>query len=214
MNFNRREETPMAGDDSVTLWLDGVKAGDDLAIRKLWDRYFQRLARVAAKRLPAHARRDIDEEDVALSAFHRFCHDAGRGKYSQLVDRNDLWRLLLVITSRKVIGLIRHRSRRKRGGGMVVGESALLEGTDAGSEGLTQFLGREPCPELAAELADDSQRLLDALGSNMLRTVALMRLEGHTSEDIGRSLEISPRSVERKLRLIRTIWERIALDKA
>jgi DNA-directed RNA polymerase specialized sigma24 family protein len=204
----------MAGDDSVTLWLDGVKAGDDLAIRNLWDRYFHRLTLVAANRLPAHARRDIDEEDVALSAFHRFCDDAGRGKYPQLDGRDDLWRLLVVITSRKVVGLIRHRGRRKRGGGMVVGESALQEATDAGGEGLAQFLGREPSPQLAAELADDSQRLLDALGSETLRTVALLRLEGHTAEEIGRSLEISPRSVERKLRLIRKIWERIALGEA
>jgi DNA-directed RNA polymerase specialized sigma24 family protein len=203
----------MVGDDSVTLWLDGVKAGDDLAIRKLWDRYFQRLIRVAARRLPAHARRDIDEEDVALSAFHNFCDDASRGKYPQLTGRDDLWRLLVVITGRKVVGLIRHRGRRKRGGGMVVGESALREGPGPSGEGLARCLGREPSPELAAELADDHQRLLDALGSDTLRTVALMRLDGHTTGEISRSLEISPRSVERKLRLIRKIWEGIALGE-
>jgi DNA-directed RNA polymerase specialized sigma24 family protein len=203
----------MAGDDSVTRWLDGVKAGDDLAIQKLWDRYFQRLTRLAAKRLPAHARRDIDEEDVALSAFHRFCDDVGRGKFPQLTCRDDLWRLLVVITSRKVVGLFRHRGRRKRGGGMVVGESALLDGRDVSGEGLAQFLGREPSPELAAELADDYQRLLNALGSNTLRTIAVKRLEGHTIGEISRSLEISPRSVERKLKMIRMIWEGIALGE-
>jgi DNA-directed RNA polymerase specialized sigma24 family protein len=204
----------MAGDDSVTIWLDGVKAGDDLAIQKLWDRYFQRLIRVAARRLPAHARREIDEEDVALSALHSFCNDAVRGRFPQLTGRDDLWRLLVVITARKVVGLIRHRGRQKRGGGMVVGESALVEGPDARGEGLAQFLGREPSPELATELADDYQRLLDALGSDTLRTVALMRLEEHTAGEISRSLEISPRSVERKLRLIRKIWEGIALGEA
>jgi DNA-directed RNA polymerase specialized sigma24 family protein len=201
-------------DDTVTLWLDGVKAGDDLAIQKLWDRYFPRLMRVAAKRLPAHARREIDEEDVALSAFRSFCADAGRGRFSQLVCRDDLWRLLVVITGRKVVGLIRHRGRRKRGGGMVVGESALHEGPNASGEGMAQFLGREPSPEIAAELADDHRRLLNALGNDTLRTVAVMRLEGQTTGAISRTLEVSPRSVERKLRLIRDIWQGIALGEA
>jgi hypothetical protein len=30
----------MAGDSSVSVWLDGVKAGDERATRRLWDRYF------------------------------------------------------------------------------------------------------------------------------------------------------------------------------
>ena len=56
----------MAHDDSVTGWLDGIKAGQDDQIQRLWDRYFKRLVRLAGSRLPGHARRAIDEEDVAL----------------------------------------------------------------------------------------------------------------------------------------------------
>ena len=66
------EEFPMLRGDSVTFWLDGLKAGDDDPIQRLWDRYFQRLVRLAGTRLPGHARRAIDEEDVALSAFIAF----------------------------------------------------------------------------------------------------------------------------------------------
>jgi DNA-directed RNA polymerase specialized sigma24 family protein len=197
----------MAGDHSVTFWLDGVKAGDDLAIQKLWDRYFQRLVRVAAKRLPGRARRDIDEEDVALSAFHAFCDNAGRGKFPWLSGRDDLWRLLVVITARKVVGIIRQRASQKRGGGNVVGESALLEGPDANGEGLSELLGREPSPELAAQLADDFARLLESLGDRGLRSVALMRFEGRNAGEIAQRMGISPRTVERKLHLIRRLME-------
>jgi DNA-directed RNA polymerase specialized sigma24 family protein len=197
----------MAGDNSVTLWLDGVKAGDDRAIQKLWDRYFQRLVRVAARRLSGHARRDIDEEDVALSAFHAFCENAGRGRFPQLTGRNDLWRLLVVITARKVVGIVRHRACQKRGGGMVLGESALPDSPDGNDAGLAQFLGREPSPELAAQLADDFRRLLESLGDRRLRTVALMRFEGQNAGEIAVRMGISPRTVERKLHLIRKVIE-------
>jgi DNA-directed RNA polymerase specialized sigma24 family protein len=203
----------MAGDSSVTIWLDAARAGDDQAIQKLWDRYFQRLVRLAAKKLPDHQRRDVDEEDVALSAFHSFCDRVGRGQFPELAGRDELWRLLVVITTRKALGVARNRACQKRGGGKIVGESALLQDSDAGEEGLARFLGREPSPELAAQLAEDYRRLMEVLGSHSLRTVALMRLEGHGAGEIGRRLEISPRSVERKLQLIRMIWERIALGE-
>jgi hypothetical protein len=62
----------------------------------------QRLVALAATRLPRNARRDADEEDVALSAFHSFCDRATRHQFPHLVDRAELWRLLAVITLRSV----------------------------------------------------------------------------------------------------------------
>jgi DNA-directed RNA polymerase specialized sigma24 family protein len=202
----------MSCDDSVTMWLKGAKAGDNQSIRKLWDRYFQQLVRVASKQLPPHRRRDVDEEDVALSAFHTFCHRAGRGQFLELDRRDDLWRLLVVITKRKVVSIVRNRACQKRGGGRVVGESALHEVSSAGEEPLAHFPGREPSPDLTLQLSDDFTHLMQALGSPSLRLIALLRLEGHTAGEISRSLEISLRSVERKLNLIRTIWEEVSCD--
>ena len=189
----------MAGDDSVTIWLDAARAGDNQAIGKLWNRYFQRLVRIAAKKLPGHQRRDVDEEDVALSAFHTFCDRVGRGQFPELAGRDELWRLLVVITSRKALAVARNRGCQKRGGGRVFGESALLEEYDSEAPGLAGLLGREPSPEFAARLTEDYRRLMEALPGHSLRTIALMRLEGHHTGEIGRRLAISPRSVERKL---------------
>ncbi len=115
-------------EDAVTLWLDGIKAGDGMDIQRLWDRYFQRLVRLAGAKLPAHCRRSFDEEDVALSAFQSFCDRAGQGQFPKLSDRDDLWRLLATITVRKALDTMRHQTRQKRGGGNVLGESALLVG--------------------------------------------------------------------------------------
>jgi len=194
----------MSGKDSVSHWLGGLKAGRRDDVEQLWDRYFHRLVRLAGARLPSHARRAFDEEDVALSAFCSFCERAEQGQFPDLTDRDDLWRLLASITARKVIGAIRHQTRLKRGGGRVVGESALIG--DEG-EGMTQFLAAEPTPEDAAELADEFERLVAMLGDETLRRIALRKLEGYCSADIAAEIGTSARTVDRKLNLIRAIWD-------
>jgi DNA-directed RNA polymerase specialized sigma24 family protein len=200
----------MVDGGSVSLWLDGVKRGENRATQELWDRYFHRLVGLASSRLPRNARRDADGEDVALSAFRSFCGRAARNGFQRLSDRDDLWRLLAVITLRKAIAVARRRSRLKRGDGVVVGESALRDGPDA--EGVARLLSRDPSPEVAAQMAEDYTRLMEALGDETLRAIARMKMEAYTSLEIAERLGVSARSIERKLRLIRDIWEEHALE--
>src|SRR5882724_11425242 len=116
----------MATDDkgSITLWVGALKAGDHEAAQKLWERYFDRLVHVARAKLRAARRRgvDEDEEDAALSAFDSLCAGAARGRFPQLADRDDLWRLLVVITARKAGAQLRRDRRQKRGGDRVFAE--------------------------------------------------------------------------------------------
>jgi RNA polymerase sigma factor (sigma-70 family) len=194
-------------ENSVTIWIGGLKSGNNMDIQRLWDRYFKRLVRLAGARLPAHCRRSFDEEDVALSAFQSFCDRAGRGQFPQLSDRDDLWRLLATITVRKALDTMRRQARQKRGGGHVLGESALLVGEDGG-EGVAEILSREPTPEEVARFADDYTQFLDRLKDPALRAVALRRLEGQSIPEIAQALNVSTKTVDRKLQLIRAIWSR------
>jgi DNA-directed RNA polymerase specialized sigma24 family protein len=196
----------MSHENSVTVWIDGVKAGDGDDIARLWERYFGRLVRLAGARLPANARRSFDEEDVALSAFRDFCDRAGRGQFPQLDDRDDLWRLLATITVRKALETIRHQSRQKRGSGRVLGESALLGGEKPGDEAVFEVLSREPRAEEVASFAEDYARFLDRLNDPTLRQIAQRRLEGFSSVEIATELNVSTKTVDRKLQLIRAIW--------
>jgi DNA-directed RNA polymerase specialized sigma24 family protein len=196
----------MPDDNSVSNWLEGLRAGDDADIQRLWDRYFQRLVQLAGARLPGHSRRVFDEEDVALSAFHSFCDRVGQGQFPQLADRDDLWRLLATITSRKAIQFLRHQNRAKRGGGAVVGESVLVGNDEGAGAGIGDFLSREPSPDEAAHFADEYTRLFDKLEDDTLKTIARRKLEGDDSETIAAALGVSTRTVDRKLRLIREIW--------
>ena len=72
---------------------------------------------------------------------------------------------------------------------------------------LARFVGTEPTPESAATLAEEYCRLLEALGDEMLRKVAVWRMEGATRDEIAARLGCARRTVARQLNLIRRIWE-------
>ena len=63
-----------------------------------------------------------DGEDAALSASESLCVGAAAGRFDRLTDRDDLWRLMVVITLRKVFDQVNRQRRQKRGGGKVVSE--------------------------------------------------------------------------------------------
>jgi DNA-directed RNA polymerase specialized sigma24 family protein len=201
-----------ADDGSVTAWLDQLKAGDRAAAAKLWERYFDRLVRLARGRLPGPARRVMDEEDVALSAFDSFCRGGARGQFAQLRDRDDLWQLLVLITLRKAHDALAHQRRQKRGGGRVLDEAALpgLRAEDGGAAapGLEGFRAREPSPDFAAQVGEQFEHLLERLGDDTLRRLVLLRMEGYTEDEIAARLGTAGRTVRRKLALVRQILKR------
>jgi RNA polymerase sigma factor (sigma-70 family) len=200
----------MSAQGSVTNWIGELKAGNHEAAQQLWERYFRRLVGLARKRLEGLRKRAADEEDVALSAFDSFCRGAERGRFPLLDDRDNLWQLLVVITARKAADLAQQERRQKRGGGKLQGESVLAGLPDSGgvAAGIEQVLGREPTPEYAAQVAEEWQRLLESLANPELRSVALWKMEGYTNDEIAAKLGRSVGTVERKLRLIRSLWEK------
>ena len=186
---------------SVTLLLERLRAGDPEvsadATARLWARYFGALMELARKRLPGTARRAADEEDIALSALDSFCRGEAAGRFPDLGDRDALWRLLATITLRKVRDAIEYEGRKKRGAGRA-GESTGV---------LDELLARDPSPEMAAQLADLLRHLIDRLGDEVMRRLAELKLQGHTEEEMAAELSVSPRTVRRKLELIRRLWE-------
>jgi DNA-directed RNA polymerase specialized sigma24 family protein len=194
---------------SVTQWLGLLKAGEPDAAQALWEAYYHRLVALARKQLQGTPRRAADEEDVALSAFDSFCHGVEQGRFPRLDDRGDLWQLLVMLTDRKARQLTRFECREKRGGGKVLNEGNLAEVDESGEAlGLASVIGREPTPAFAAEVAEECRRLLDTLPDAELRSIALWKMEGWTTEEIADKLKCVPRTVERRLRLIRRLWSR------
>jgi DNA-directed RNA polymerase specialized sigma24 family protein len=191
----------MSEEGSVTLLLGRLRAGDPAATAdataRLWGRYFGALMRLARTRLPGAVRRAADEEDIALSALDSFCRGEAAGRFPTLEDRDDLWRLLATITLRKVRDAIEYEGRKKRSSGRK-GEAAVV---------LDELLARDPSPEMAAQFADLLGHLIGRLDEEVLRKLAELKLFGHTEEEMAAELGVSPRTVRRKLDLIRRLWE-------
>jgi DNA-directed RNA polymerase specialized sigma24 family protein len=196
---------------SITGWLGNLRGGDLDAAQPLWERYFSRLVVVARGKLKRLRKTtaDEDEEDAALSAFNSFCNGAARGKFPQLSDRDELWRLLVVITARKTMAQASREGRKKRGGGRVMDE-ALVFGrgfeADGSLPGLEQLAASGPSPEFAAMMAEQCRALLDALPDDSLRQVAISRMEGYSNDEIAEQLGCARRTVARRLDLIRQTW--------
>ena len=145
---------------------------------------------------------------MALSAFDSFCQGALRGKFPALNDRDNLWRLLVTITARKAYQLKLKSGRRKRGGNAVLDEAALAAfgGNGNGEIELEHFIASEPTPEFAAQATEEFQQLLACLPDDRLRNLVLWKMEGFSHEEIAAKLECAPRTVKRRLLLIRALW--------
>jgi DNA-directed RNA polymerase specialized sigma24 family protein len=194
--------------DSITIWFNRLADGDEQAADRIWQRYWTQMighARAKLARLPLRA---SDEEDVALSAMNSFFQGVAANRFPDVDNRDDLRALLLFITARKVTQHRRKEFRLKRGGGRVVSASAFAEhGSPSDAQLVESVVGREPTPELAAEFCEQFQNLLVALGDESLREIAVWKLDGYTNDEIAHRIQRTTRSVERKLRLIREIWE-------
>jgi DNA-directed RNA polymerase specialized sigma24 family protein len=196
-----------ADEGSVTRWIGDLKNGGDSGAQHLWERYFDKLVQLARSRLRSPRRSAAeDEEDAALSAFDSFCRGAARNRFPQLTDRDDLWRLLVVLTYRKAYRQIERQGAAKRGGGRVaLGSDPFRQGDD-GLGALDRLVSDEPTPEFAAMVAEQYRRLREGLGDDSLRQVLDLRLEGYTREEIASQMGCAVRTVTRKLDVIRQTW--------
>ena len=180
-----------------------LKIGDEQAANSLWNAYFQTLVAVARAKLEGLQGRETAAEDVALSALKSLCLGARRGNFAKLSSQENLWPLLLVITSRKAAKLKIRERRQKRGGGKQVTAADL---NHEEFSPLDQILSREPTPDFAVAAAENCDRLLGMLNDES-RVIALAKMEGLTNQEIATQRQVSVRTVERKLQLIRRIWE-------
>lgn len=192
--------------NSVTAWIGDLKDGQDAASQKIWERYFDRLVRVAKRQLGSAPRRIADEEDVAVSVFDSLCKGAAEGRFDRLKDRDDLWKLLTAISGMKAVDQIRRQTAQKRGGENVRGESIVAGAGASQLGGFDQFVHDEPTPEFLALMDEQQQQMFRALPDDTQRDVARLRFEGYANEEIAEELGMSLRSVERKLKVIREIW--------
>jgi RNA polymerase sigma factor (sigma-70 family) len=199
---------------SVTLMIHQLCSDDPLlrdeAARVVWERYFHDLLALARRHLSQKVRTRLDEEDVLQSVYDSVCRRQRQGEFD-LFGRDDLWKLLVTITLRKARNAARWHTREKRD----VHREAPQPGPDTSLEGtspLERLPAFAPTPDEAVALAEEFQTRIDALPDALLRQVALRKLEGFSNREIAAELTCAERSVERKLALIRRLWEHESTD--
>jgi RNA polymerase sigma factor (sigma-70 family) len=197
----------MSSPGSVSRQIADLKAGNQAAARELFNRYFEKLKRLALKKLPDASRRIADEEDVVVDVLDSLCRGAQRGRFPLLTNRDDLWRLLTVMTKRKAINQFKRQRTEKQGGGKVKGESVFDRSGGATSKpGIQGVAAKAPCPSTLAELKEEFDRLLAVLEDETLQKIAIWSMEGYTNKEIAKQIGRSLSSVDRKLKLIRDKW--------
>lgn len=209
-------------DTSVTRWLGLLKDGDQQAAQRIWDKYSNQLYRLAQRILQGIPDRVADPDQAIVDAFLSFLDLVRESNYKQLDDRNDVLQLLTMLTVRKTLNQRRYWKGLRLGLNQTVGESRLKSPNLAESNpaGIDQAAIHEESPDLATILSDELEHLAKLLASHdppdKHRFQELLRLqwegfcrrpEGYTQDEIAKKMNVDRRTVQRKLKLIRQIWE-------
>lgn len=179
----------------ITEWIRGAEDCDPQSEEALWNHYFGRVVRLARSRMYAIQASVYDEEDAAVSALNSLFRGIRGNRYPELHGRHNLWRLLLLITHRKLNAQRRREAVRIRQGSQGDADVAISE-----------LVAKEPTPELVAEMMDETERLLSALPDDRMRRIAVMKMDGMTTSEIAEALGATSRTIRRKLERVRDQW--------
>lgn len=191
-------------DPPITRWIDAARAGDSDAETDLWNHYFGQVTRLARVRMLALQRTVYDEEDATSSALRSLFRGLREDRFPELHDRSNLWRVLVLITKRKA----RAQWRREQAGHRVPAGAVDAEAP------IEQIISSEPTPDFVSEMMDETERLLESLGDDRLRRIAVMRMDGLTNDEIADRLGCASRTIRRKIDLIRDTWGESADDES
>jgi RNA polymerase sigma factor (sigma-70 family) len=189
----------MSSVHSITALLSGVKRADRNAVHALFHRCYNRIAAISLTKLGGAPRRGFDQDDVANSAFREFLSRAAAGDFKKLENRDDVWQVLTLLVGDKVQDGLRHERRKKRGGGK----------PDVPIEQVMEAVSKLDDPSMEAEINDAKQIFLAKLPSDDHRRVVELLAEGYTHEEIAQELDLSVRTVDRRVEDIRVAMPKI-----
>ena len=191
---------------------------NEMFFEEMWRVFGSRMARRARQVL--RSRRAANEEDVVQDVFLSLWKGIKAGRYPDCKNSDDLWFLLLKITSNKAKDQEkRENAKKRRGDGAKRGESAFedpnkerigrgIEQVPAEQTSRRKRVGgcADPTPEEEKIMDEELGRLLNLLTPE-LRRIAILSFENYSSNDIAVQIGRTPRTVQRKLKRIRIALE-------
>ena len=177
--------------------IDGLRAGDSRIEYEFWERYGSALERLAEQYLSPQLRARFGPEDVVQSACRTFLRRVRGGEF-QLDDSSALWRMLAAITVNKVRERARYHRRQRRSIDQEIRFSASRDDSWAGRLDPADPHGS---PADAAAFTEQLEQLLATLDEEE-RPIVILKLEDLTNDEVALRLNLSERTVRRKLKHI------------
>lgn len=182
---------------SVSILLEAMKDGDEDARNKIAQRYFEKVAAIAEKKV--RLCRTTGGEDVAAEVFAQFFKTLSTKGYSELNDRNNLWAILSTMMEGHSKNAIRHSLAEKR-------DARRTQSQDNDSSpGFDNYGSIDPSESDVDELLETLEKALGQLAPG-IREIATLRMQGHSIAEIAEKMDSSKATVERRLKIARERW--------
>lgn len=178
------------------------QGGDEQAFEELWERYAQKLVRLARSRISERLAARIEAEDVVQSVFRTFFGHIQENRFT-FEQENDLWKLLVSMTLNKLRNKVDWHTAAKRD---VSVERSMSGGTSTYPSAF-DVDGETPSPEAVVTFIDLLEHFMNELREND-RQVLEMRLQGLKQEEIAEKIGCTERTVRRILERIRGVAEK------
>jgi RNA polymerase sigma-70 factor (ECF subfamily) len=180
--------------DPQTL-LNLLRRGDEQAAQQVFDAYVNSLLKLARKRISQRLNRRVDPEDIVQSVFRTFFRRVKEGQL-QIVEEDDLGKLLTCMTTRKALRQVAKHTAAKR--------DCSREGDPDAPIAMEDVAAVEPSPEVVVAFLDLLEHFLGSLRPQD-RQILELRLEDYGTLEIARILGTSDRHVRRALEHIRAV---------
>lgn len=186
------------GDRTLAQQCEG---GDQHAFEVIFERYGEKLVKLASKRISERLSARIEPEDLVQSVFRTFFGRVQEHRFT-FHHADDLWKLLVSMTLNKLRNKVDFHTAAKRD---VDAEQGLGGGSTSCPSAFDPS-GDEPSPEAVVAFLDLLEHFMKDLRPQDRRILEL-RLQGWTQDEIAREMDCTERTVRRVIDRIRALAE-------
>jgi RNA polymerase sigma-70 factor (ECF subfamily) len=173
------------------------QAGSESAAQTLFDRYCERLMRLAKRRIGQRMTSRVDPEDVVQSAYRTFFTRVKNDEFS-FHEQDDLFKLLVRLTVHKALRQIAYHRAAKRNP-----ELEALQSSNP-QEFLQQISAESATPDMEVALLDEFEQFMGQL-QPLDRDVLQLKLQGYSTVEIAEKLGSYDRKIRRVLERIQEL---------
>lgn len=182
-SINSDEQGPLSSADATLV--RRFKTGDEDAATQLYVRYSEKLLNLAQHQTSSQLKGRVDPESIVQSVFRTFFRRASEGQYD-VASGEELWKLLLVMALNKIRTLATFHNAKKRDAGITSAMPEHFEISSSQNESAYSIL-RMTIEELTDSLSESQKSMI------------LMRIDGHSVDEISTKTGRAKRSIERVL---------------